>query len=526
MAINDISLTAGMRSNLTSLQGTVSLLNRTQQRLSSGKAVNTALDNAINFFAAQSLNNRAADLAGFKDGMSNAIQTVQAANQGITTLTSLISSAKAVASSANGLSAIQSGSKYQTDTLTFSNVKSGDTVTIGTSTFTAIDATSTSVGSTQFKVGTTDAGTAMNFASTIASVVSQTGNATDTNGTPVIGGSGTNIALASFKGNVVTLTSSSTDITSSKVYSSSSISNSYTPGIGASAFYKTDAITVSNVKAGDTLTIGSSTFTAVAATATSVGSTQFKVGTTDSQTALNLFNSIQSAVSQTGNATDSVTGTPVIGGTANNISVKSLNGNVLTLSSSSTDIKTSAVFGSSSLAGTILPSESSNAALTSAVNQYQNLLKQIDTVADDSSFQGVNLLNNQSQSALVVNFGGGHSLSIAGFDATSSGLGLSSATNGWQSSADITGDTAKLDKALTTLQTQSSSMSNSLSIVQARQDFSTQLGNVLTTGSDNLTLADTNQEGANMLMLQTRQSLGVTALSLSSQAAQSVLRLF
>jgi flagellin-like hook-associated protein FlgL len=65
-----------------------------------------------------------------------------------------------------------------------------------------------------------------------------------------------------------------------------------------------------------------------------------------------------------------------------------------------------------------------------------------------------------------------------------------------------------------------------MAIVQTQITFSTDMQNVLTIGADKLTLADMNEEGANMLMLQTRQSLGTTSLSLSAQAAQSVLRLF
>jgi flagellin-like hook-associated protein FlgL len=79
---------------------------------------------------------------------------------------------------------------------------------------------------------------------------------------------------------------------------------------------------------------------------------------------------------------------------------------------------------------------------------------------------------------------------------------------------------------LDTLSQQSSTLSSNLSIITVRQDFSTNMINTLTEGSDKLTLADTNEEGANMLMLQTRQSLATTALRLSAQAAQSVLKLF
>ena len=80
--------------------------------------------------------------------------------------------------------------------------------------------------------------------------------------------------------------------------------------------------------------------------------------------------------------------------------------------------------------------------------------------------------------------------------------------------------------ALVTLRSESSKLSGNLSIITVRQDFSTNMINTLTEGSDKLTLADANEEGANMLMLQTRQSLSTTALSMSAQAAQSVLRLF
>ena len=100
MAINDISLTAGMKNNLLSLQGTSTLINRTQDRLSSGKRVNSALDNPTNFFAAQGHLSRASDLSVRKDGMAEAVQLVKAADAGIKAITNLIESAKGVAGAA------------------------------------------------------------------------------------------------------------------------------------------------------------------------------------------------------------------------------------------------------------------------------------------------------------------------------------------------------------------------------------------------------------------------------------------
>jgi flagellin-like hook-associated protein FlgL len=83
-----------------------------------------------------------------------------------------------------------------------------------------------------------------------------------------------------------------------------------------------------------------------------------------------------------------------------------------------------------------------------------------------------------------------------------------------------------MDAAITTLRSQSSSLASNLGVITTRQSFTTSLINTLQTGSDNLTLADMNEVSANMLQLQTQQSLGTTALSLSSQASQSVLKLF
>ena len=78
---------------------------------------------------------------------------------------------------------------------------------------------------------------------------------------------------------------------------------------------------------------------------------------------------------------------------------------------------------------------------------------------------------------------------------------------------------------MTTLRTQSAQFGSTLSTVQTRQDFTKNLVNVLQTGSDNLVLADTNQEGANLLALQTRQQLSITSLSLASQADQAILKI-
>ena len=105
-------------------------------------------------------------------------------------------------------------------------------------------------------------------------------------------------------------------------------------------------------------------------------------------------------------------------------------------------------------------------------------------------------------------------------------MGRKTAENSWATNANVDVDIAGLTSATATLKTETSRLSSGLSIINTRQDWVKGMVNTLTEGSDKLTLADMNEEGANMLMLQTRQTLGTTALSLSAQAAQSVLRLF
>jgi flagellin-like hook-associated protein FlgL len=126
----------------------------------------------------------------------------------------------------------------------------------------------------------------------------------------------------------------------------------------------------------------------------------------------------------------------------------------------------------------------------------------------------------------VFNETGTSTQSISGVKFDAAGLGVAAAANDFQTDTDVNAALSDLTSALGTLRSQSVAFGSSLSVVQTRQDFTKSMVNTLQTGADNLVLADTNLEGANMLALQTRQSLSTTALSLAAQASQSVLRLF
>jgi flagellin-like hook-associated protein FlgL len=170
---------------------------------------------------------------------------------------------------------------------------------------------------------------------------------------------------------------------------------------------------------------------------------------------------------------------------------------------------------------------SSNALQRSALSvQYATLRNQIDDLASDSGYKGTNFLQEASLTVEFNETSGESTLAIAGFDADTGGLTIDSADALWAADANVTAAIADLDAAKVTLRTQSQNLSNALSTITTRQDFTQNMINTLEDGASNLVNADMNEEGANMLMLQTRQALGTTSLSLASQAAQSVLRLF
>ena len=159
------------------------------------------------------------------------------------------------------------------------------------------------------------------------------------------------------------------------------------------------------------------------------------------------------------------------------------------------------------------------------VSQYNAILTQIDNTASDSSYNGVNLLAGD-QLQLTFNETGKSKLNITGVQDSSAGLGLSAlASTAFKDNSATNAVLTNLNTVSDTLRSQASAFGSNLSVVQTRQDFNTNLINVLQTGSANLTQADINLEAANSQALQTRQSLSVSALSLANQAQQSVLQL-
>ena len=364
--MSDISLTASMRSNLLSLQNTQSLMDTTQERLSTGKKVNSALDNPSSFYTAQSLTNRASDLSSLLDSMGQGIQTIKAADEAITSITEFVQQAKAIANQAR-------------DEADKSSVTSTGEIP------------ATNTGSATLKIGDKDMTVTLTSVTNVDTLVTAINNAINTG--------------------------------------------------GLKASYEA-------VKDGTGVKI------------------QIKDGA-----------DVEAA----------------------------------SVSFEGAGIK---------ISGTLEDNRASY------VDRYNDILTQIDQLAKDAGYKGVNLLGGTDQSLTVVfNEDRSSSLTIKGVDGSASGLGLTPETD-WSTNAGIDAALTKIDSAISSLRSMSSEFGNNYSVVQTREEFTENLINVLEEGADKLTLADMNEESANMLALQTRQQLAINSLSLASQAAQSVLKLF
>ncbi|MGY4304605.1 flagellin [Bradyrhizobium sp. USDA 4369] len=512
--MSGIVLSASVRQNLLSLQSTAQLLATTQNNLSTGKKVNSALDNPTNFFTAQGLDNRASDISNLLDGIGNGVQVLQAANTGITSLQKLVDSAKSIANQV-----LQSAVGYSTKSTVTSAALTGATATslIGAST-TAVtgsavlnDNTSTAVAITGSTKLSGTAGTASNnLATGITTADTLVVNGTTFTFVAGTSSSGTNIGIGDSVTNLLSTIQSATGVTSSITAGAITL----TPPaagltISGTSLAKLGLSAVGNSLSGQTLTIGATG----GGTATSVtfGLGTGQVNSLNDLNAKLAANNLQATV-------DSATGKISITTTndAASSTIGAIGGTAAAASQSFNGLTAAAPVADAT-------AQSQRASL---VAQYNNVLAQINTTAADASFNGINLLNGDTLK-LTFNETGKSTLSITGVTFNTGGLGLSTLTSGTDFLDNNSANKVikVLNTASSTLRDEASTLGSNLSVVQVRQDFNKNLINVLQTGSSNLTLADTNEEAANSQALSTRQSIAVSALSLANQSQASVLQL-
>jgi len=505
--MSDIVLSASVRQNLLSLQSTADLLSQTQERLSTGNKVNSALDNPTNFFTASSLNNRASDISNLLDGIGNGVQVLQAANTGITSLQKLVDTAKSIANQA-----LQATSGYSTKSQASATISGATAANILGTTTTTPATNAKTTGTVDLSSGIDASGGAKSFTINGKTVTLFEPPLVEAaiNGTSGIGvnatddGSGHLIVTSTgTAGASDSITLGGTDIAA--VFGS-------TPTVTAGTDASTTGglsgkqLTIAATGGGTALTINFGTGTESYNSSTGVAS---NVSTLDQLNTVLANNNLTASVDTTGKITITTTNDyssatiGALGGTATG----------------------SGLFTAGAGSAPVADTNAQNAR-SALVSQYNNVIQQIQTTAQDASFNGVNLLNGD-QLKLVFNETGKSTLNIAGVTDDPAGLGLSTLTSGTDfiDNASTNKILDSLNNASTNLRSQASTLGSNLSIVQIRQDFSKNLINVLQTGASNLTLADTNEEAANSQALSTRQSIAVSALSLANQSQQSVLRL-
>jgi len=249
----------------------------------------------------------------------------------------------------------------------------------------------------------------------------------------------------------------------------------------------------------------------------SVGANNYSVSIGASETVNNIEAAINgtTGLGSTGaiTATDDGSGHLIL--TANSPST-SFTVNASAGEAASIGLSTTEVFGQSTTRGTLQ-------------TNFNGLLTQINQLAGDANYNGVNLLTSDNLT-IEFNQSGSSSLTINGVGFTSSGLGLSAISGtgagSFQNDATLTGTIASINAALGQVQAQTETFGTTSGVIGTRQTFTTNLINTLQTGASNLVVADQNQASANLLTEQTQQQLEISALSIANQANQSVLKLF
>lgn len=526
---SDVVLTSALRSNLLSLQRTQNLIDQTQFNLATGRDVNSALDNPQNFFTAQSLSNRANDLSSLLDGIGQSIRTIEAADQGVTALTDLVDQASSIADQARAaLNSVNNSATATSDSTELADLDAGDTLVGNITGAAAADAftievgddgsaqtftltTETTLNSLVAEINDRAAANDLNFS---ASVTNGQLQIQSTNGERLVLGDAAGDGFLSDIG----LLSGDADNTSQTFLVGNTLSIDLTTS-GSSIDAQTTI---------DDLT----EFAGFSATADAL---TFQV---DGGTTVTLFTGDNAGTTSISELVDAINAAGVEGGNLEGLSASfddATDQIIITSDTAEVDNFVAATTGgatvdigqSQSFSGTALDfrpsSGGADSTLQNLSDDYNEIRSQIDSLVQDANYRGTNLLAGDD---LVTTFNesGESTLSTTGVNFTSSGLGINEAD--FTSSVNIQESIDEIASALNSVRAFGGQIANDLSIIQTRQDFTENLINTLESGSDDLTVADQNEEGANLLALQTRQQLGVTSLSLASQSQQAVLRLF
>jgi len=568
---SDVVLSGALRNNLLSLQNTQRAIDTTQLRLATGLRVNSALDNPQNFFTAQSLSNRASDFTRLLDGINQSIRTIEEANTGVEALSDLINQAESIAIEAQaeiraseGFARIR-GTEDLADVSDLQSLGGGGIIGATTNQFSVVFTeydvdndlyTETTIGITIGAGQTVDnivaainadannndqlrarvtAGGQLSIESLVenASVRIEGAAASSVNAagfealglgslvsTENVPGGATQQGGTAIAGNIIRSSQTSAAAVNGVYEASETLTNS--------GFIDADATTVDVILSIDGQTTNTGTVTGADSIQAVIDNIN-NAGIEEQVTA-----SFNVDTGQIELELDDGVGTVEIqfteNGGAGSVSFGFGSGEAGRSAGSQV-----AVNGAAAVAGTpdaLAAAESTSeffvlagtsADLDQFEEDYNNVRDQIDSLVEDANYRGVNLLSGDNLTTFF-NEDRDNLLETDGVDFTALGLGLNEGDFTTSQSIQISIDDSR--EALSSVRNFGQSIANDLSIIQTRRDFTEETINTLEAGADDLTVADQNEEGANLLALQTRQQLGVTSLSLASQSQQSVLRLF
>jgi len=577
---SNVVLSAALRANLLSLQNTQSLVDITQNRLATGKKINSALDGPQSFFASQALTNRASDLTRLLDSIGQSIQVIKAADNGITALTKLVEQADSIAQSArDALAQGQVEAKVKgdrdlrniDDMTGLPGIADGDTMTFQ---LTDEDGNAVFIGAFG-AVATATADVTINTNDSIEEVITKINNLHVTDGANAVGERAFEASLdEAGKLQIKTLDGGNFRVVfdgggAAAGTDAENLSLAAELGLANVARLVPDGVAgTNNVEFTTVSDVSLTSFALYNGTTGEIAQASTLLSDVENSAGTPLFGAIDAAtdfyqISINGAAVQNI---PLHDGT-NPISIQGFidrinaNATLNTKIVASYDDKTGLVnlkpidgsvqsieigvagdddaleanfgFGTTDLtaggAGEPIRETIHLAAAAADLANYEsdfnNLREQITQLVTngDTGYRGTNLLNGDDL-LTIFNEDRSSSLTTQGVTFTADGLDLTEADF---SRVDTTEQQiAQVREALGLVRGFGSTLANDLSVIQTRETFTKNIINTLTEGSDKLVNADQNEEGARLLALQTRQSLGVTALSLASQSQQSILRLF
>jgi flagellin len=430
--MNDIVLSKGIRSNLLSLQNASALQDMTQVRLSTGRKVNSALDDPLNYFQSEGLSMRGKDLTRLLDNMGLGIKTIEAADNGLKAITRMVEQMQAGLRTALNSSA--------------TNAKLGSGMDLANRR--AIDfGTNPNLLNSATPPGPLRAGDQMSVTFTVPSnpvVAATTMTFTFPGGAPGINTAQDLVAA-------INADPANNNATTGERYVNASID------------------------AGGRLIIDNTT-----------------MGT------LRLQWTPAAAVPP-----------------ALPTNLNSLFGTFEPPLTGSTPTDTGSI------------TAATNQTRAKFAEQYNDILQQITFAARDSGYNGTNLLYGQSLD-MVFNEDASTRMIVRGVVFDSAGIGLSTTDTrrSMQSDTEINAGLAKLTESIKIIRAQAATFGANNTVATVRESFTKEAVKLMKMGADNLVVADLNEEGANLLALQTRQQLSTQALSLASQSDQAILRLF